>query len=352
MSQSKLYVPLTTRTNQYISANLKLTDELLANYKDVNDCYQQIAEQFFKLTDAHELYNVHLIANDKLPVVRFHTEAYTLQTAEQILFFYDPQHHEAQNLFADDNYRANKLRFLFLATGKDIRANAAKFHNAVRMVMDKLTAMLPKQSQPFKVRDHQQMSYDLFAAAKGSTETYGYKLRNIYMRYKSRGCELPSDYTSTAHVKVTLPLSRQLKQRILQNGEGYQALYQYLEDNLLTAVNQRHLKHVAMVANGLMPLVRNSKFDKVGSTKETQHIGFNPQNNEPEYQAYWDGEHRAESVDFIFVATQQDYAEPGYCRYMNQVELALRDFAKAIGLDPKTQVMTVGFFQHISYLLK
>ncbi|MCH1923666.1 DUF3083 family protein [Shewanella sp. C32] len=351
MSQSKLYVPLSTRTNQYISADLKLTDELLANYTDVSQCYKQIAEEFFKLTDVHQLFNVHVIANDKLPVVRFHTEAYTLQTAEQILFFYDPEHHEAQNLFFDANYRARKLRFLFLATGNDIRANAAAFHNNVRMVMNKLMAVLPKQSQPLKVRDHQQMSYDLFAAAKGSAETYGYKLRNIYMRYKSRGCELPADYTSTAHVKVTLPLSRQLKQRLQAEAHTTQGLYQYLQDHFLTAVNQRHLKHVAMVGNGLTPLVRNSKFEKLGKTAETQHIGFNPQDNEPQFQAYWDGNHMVEAVDFILVATQQDYAEPGYCRYMNQVEAALKDFAKSIGLEPKKQVLTVRFYQHISYLL-
>ncbi|KFZ37954.1 hypothetical protein HR45_05425 [Shewanella mangrovi] len=352
MSQSKLYVPLTTRTNQYISAELKLTDELLVHYQDVEQCYQQIAEQFFKLTEVHHLFNVHVIANDKLPIVRYHTEAYCLQTAEQILFFYDPEHHEAQNLFYQADYRARKLRFLFLATGNDIRANAASFHKNVRMVIDKLSTQLPAQSQPFKVRDHQQMSYDLFAAAKRSTETYGYKLRNIYKRYKSRGCELPANYTSTAHVKVTLPLSRQLKQQLMLHGQDDQALYRYLEDHFLSAINQRHLTHAAMVANGLTPLVRNSKFELKGQTAETQHIGFNPNDNEAEYQRYWDGGKRhVEAVDFILVATTQDYAEPGYCRYMNHVEAALKDFAKSIGLDPKKQVMTVGFYQHISYLI-
>ncbi|QSX34959.1 DUF3083 family protein [Shewanella avicenniae] len=352
MSQAKLYVPLTTRTNQYISAELKLSDELLQHYADAEQCYLQIAEQFFKLADVHQLFNVHLIANDKLPIVRYHTEAYCLQTAEQILFFYNPEYHEAQNLFYQADYRARKLRFLFLATGNDIRANAAAFHNNVRMVMDKLITQLPAQSQPFKIRDHQQMSYDLFAAAKRNTETYGYKLRNIYMRYKSRGCELPTNYTSTAHVKVTLPLSRKLKQQILTEGQNEQALYHYLEDQFLSAINQRHLKHSAMIANGLTPLVRNSKFDQRGQTAETQHVGFNPQDNEVEYQRYWDGGKRhVEAVDFILVATQQDYAEPGYGRYMNQVEAALRDFAKAIGLDPKTQELTVGFYQHISYLI-
>lgn len=352
MLMQKLYVPLATRTNQYIMADIKVTDALLAHYDSYEHCYRSISEQFFKLTAEQELFNVHVIANDKLPVVRYHTEAYTLQTAEQILFFYNPAYHEAQSLFFEPDYKARKLRLLFLATGTDIRANAANFHNRVRAVVKDLLPLLPEQQLNVKIRDHQHMTYDLFASAKGENKTYGYKLRNIYMRYKSRQCELPTNYTSTAYVKVTLPLSRQLKMAVLKQDTGdYSALYQYLEDRFLAATNQKHLKHVAMVGNGLTPLVRNSKYEELGSTKETVMIGFNPNDNEAKFLQHWDGKKQVEAVDFILVATRDDYSEPGYCRYMNQVEAALKEFAKAIELDPKTQEMMVGFYQHISYPL-
>lgn len=85
--QQKVYIPKEARTNQYITAEIKVTDELLAQYPDYHSCYQTLSRIIFNLAEQHDLRNVHVITNDKLPVVRYHTEAYCFQTAEQILFF-------------------------------------------------------------------------------------------------------------------------------------------------------------------------------------------------------------------------------------------------------------------------
>lgn len=111
--QQKVYIPKEARTNQYITAEIKVTDELLNQYPDYQSCYQTLSRLIFNLAEQHDLRNVHVITNDKLPVVRYHTEAYCFQTTEQILFFYNPAYHEAQNLFSQENYRARKLRIVF-----------------------------------------------------------------------------------------------------------------------------------------------------------------------------------------------------------------------------------------------
>ncbi|MCE9782118.1 DUF3083 family protein [Shewanella algae] len=351
MSQQKVYIPLATRTSQYIMAEILMTDALLSHYASYENCYREISKLVFQLAEKEDLHNIHVIANDKLPVVRFHTEAYCFQTAEQILFFYNPAYHEAQNLFFQPDYKARKLRLLFLATGKEIRANAANFHSRVNAVLNGVLDNLPEQELRVKVRDHQHMAYDLFARAKGEKKTYGYKLRDIYQRYKSRKCKLPEDHSSLAYVTVSLPLSRRLKQSVLEeeHTEDFSPLYQFLEDKFRSAAAGKQLHRIAMVANGLMPLVRNSKFEKVESTAEAQMIGFDPAATDTQFVSHWDGRNLVESVHFLLVAGKEDYTEPGYGRYMNQVEAALKDFADAIGLDPERRELVLRFHQHISY---
>ncbi|MDZ7903002.1 MAG: DUF3083 family protein [Rheinheimera sp.] len=73
-SQHKAYIPDTARDNQYILAELQVSEALLQHYTDQLSCYQQLSHQFFVLAQQAGLRNVHFIANDKLPVVRFHTK--------------------------------------------------------------------------------------------------------------------------------------------------------------------------------------------------------------------------------------------------------------------------------------
>ncbi|QLE86602.1 DUF3083 family protein [Shewanella sp. Scap07] len=348
--QQKVYIPKDVRSNQYITAEIKVTDALLAHYPDYKTCYQTLSQAIFALADQEEIRNLHVITNDKLPVVRFHTEAYCFPTAEQIIFFYNPEYHESQTLHSQDDYRARKIRIVFLATGNDIRSNSATFHAKVQDFVAKLMPQLPEQNLVLKVRDHQHLSYDLFAKAKGNKETHAYKLRAIDRRYKARNCPLPEGHGSICYVTVKLPLSRMLKQAILPaNTEDFAPLYQKLEQSFVDAAASKQLKRIAMVANGLTPLVRNSKYDQVDGTDEVQMLGFDPNIEEQQFIRHWDADRLVEMVSFTIVAGEKDSKDAGYGRFMNNVEEALKRFTAQLELDKSRQDLIVRFHQHISY---
>ncbi|MCL1129638.1 DUF3083 family protein [Shewanella sairae] len=348
--QQKVYIPKDVRSNQYISAEIIVTDELLAHYPDYKTCYQTLSRTIFNLGEQQEIYNLHVITNDKLPVVRFHTEAYSFPTAEQIIFFYNPEYHEAQTLHSKDDYRARKIRIVFLATGEDIRSNSANFHIKVQSFLAKLMPLLPEKQLRVKVRDHQHLSYDLFAKAKGNKESYGYKLRSISNRYQARECPLPEGHGSLCYVTVKLPLSRKLKNALLPaDTNDFTPLYQKLEEGFVEATAGKQLKHIAMVANGLTPLVRNSKFDQVDGTDEVQMLGFDPNVEQQQFIRHWDGDRLVETVSFTIAAETKDSKEGGLGRYLNRVEEALKSFTAGLEFDKSREDLIVRFHQHISY---
>ncbi|QYK02031.1 DUF3083 family protein [Shewanella psychrotolerans] len=348
--KQKVYIPKEVRSNQYITAEIKVTDELLSHYPDYNTCYQTLSHTIFNLATEEDIRNIHVITNDKLPIVRFHTEAYCFPTAEQIVFFYNPQYHEAQTLHSQPGYRARKIKILFLATGDEIRSNSANFHIKVLSFLEKLAPQLPEAALKIKIRDHQHLSYDLFAKAKGNKETYGFKLRPIDLRYKARNCPLPDDHCSICYVTVKLTLSRKLKQEILpSHTDDYSPLYKKLEETFLQAASAKQLKQIAMVANELTPLVRNSKYDQVERTDEVQMLGFNPHQETQQFVSHWDGNHLVEMVNFIIVAEPKDCKDAGLGRFLNQVEDALKLLTSGLALDKSRESLIVRFYQHISY---
>ncbi|MGS0694888.1 DUF3083 family protein [Shewanella sp. 0m-4] len=348
--QQKVYIPKGVRANQYITAEIIVTDALLAHFPDYKTCYESLSRTIFTLGEQEELYNLHVITNDKLPVVRFHAEAYCFPTEEQIIFFYNPEYHEAQSLHSKDDYRARKIRIVFLATGDEIRSNSANFHIKVQTFLAKLMPQLPEQNLKIKIRDHQHLSYDLFAKAKGNKESYGYKLRSISDRYRARQCPLPEDHGSLCYVTVKLPLSRKLKQAILpEPSNDFTPLYQKLEDVFIQAASAKQLKRIAMVANGLTPLVRNSKFDLVDGTDEVQMLGFDPNIEEQQFIRHWDGSRLVEMVSFTIAAGVNDCKDGALGRYLNRVEDALRSLTSELALDKSRDELIVRFHQHISY---
>lgn len=361
-SQHKVYIPNSSRDNQYLLAEFPLTDAILARFgapltdqaEPFHDFYLQLSKIFFDLSDQAGLRNVHLIANGKTPVVRYHTESYTLQTAEQILFFYNPAYHEAQNSFFESAVKARKVSLLFLATDATIRSNAADFHSKVCALLHRFSDEINSPELKIKVRDHQHLTYDLFAKQKGAKESYGYKLRSLEARYKARGCELPTEHSALTYAIINLPLSRYIKEQVTIHAKSdrpYTELYQLIQDQFSEATSINKLTHRAVLANGLLPLVRNSKFDKMSTGKELQMIGFDTSISEGQLIVDWDDTNLVESVQLIIFATQEDYTDMGYGRFMNQVETALRRFAKGVNLNPDRDDLLVRFHQHISYHL-
>ena len=347
----RVYIPTNARANQYLLAEFKPDAAFYQHFGSTEQAYQQLAQQLFSLADAAGLRNVQLIANDKLPVVRFHQEAYSLQTEKQILFFYNPKYHEAQGLFSNNGYTARKIRAVFLATGDELRSEAAAFHTKVVQLLQSWQQQLPGLPA-IKLRDHQHLSYDLFAKQKGHKESYGYKLRGLYPRYRARQCTLPDEHSEITYVTVTLPLTRAIKQQLLSNdASDFGALYQQLQQKFASACAGKKLDRLAMVANGLTPVVRSSKWDQTEQNSELQKVSFNPQCTEPQLLTFCQADKLVDTVHFVIVADTDDNTEFGYGRFMNQVEAALHSFASALQLVPERQDLMVRFYQHISYVL-
>lgn len=352
MHQHRVYIPVNARASHYLLAEIIPNDDFYKSFSDMNSCYETIAKQLFACCDEHELHNVHLLANDKLPVVRFHDESYQLETDKQMLFFYNPRYHEAHNVYFTRDTASKKIRLLFLATGENLRANSAQFHIKVQKVLKNLQEQLFLNQPPFKLRDHQHLTYDLFAKEKGNKESYGYKLRSLYPRYQSRQCNIPDNHAEMTYATFTIPVSRAIKKQFQEqiNGNDFAKFYDYFADVFKRASINNKLTHIAMVANGAIPIIRNSKIDKNEGNAELQKLSFDVESSEPQIKAFYQPTKRVEALHFVIVATEQNKHPSGYGRFMNQVEKAIHTLCDELAINKQNQDLSVRFFQHISYL--
>ena len=351
LSQHRVYIPTSARANQYILAEFKPTAEFYTRFSNIQQCYERIARQLFSACDEYELHNVHLIANDKLPVVRFHEESYCLQTHKQILFFYNPRYHEAHKCIYDGDKTSKKIRLLFLATGDDIRANAATFHTRVKKVLVHLQNTLLEGEPMIKIRDHQHLTYDLYAKAKGHKESYGYKLRGLYQRYQSRHCILPKEHNEMTYATFAIPITRSIKTQFhhLLNQGTYTEFYEHFNQAFITQCKAKKLHLAAMVANGTTPIIRNSKTDNNDGNGELQKLSFATDKSIIQYSHYWLDSKLVESMHFVIVASEEDEQGTGHGRFMNQVESVIRAIIEPLSINIERQDITVRFFQHINY---
>ena len=349
-SQHRVYIPSNARSNQYILAEFRLDELFYSHFSSPAEAYQAISNTLFTLCEENELHNVHVLANDKLPIVRFHEESYCLQTKKQVLFFYNPKHRESHTCLTEPGHQARKIRIVFLATGDELRAQAADFHRRVTKVIGLFKAELAHCPTVIKIRDHQHLTYDLFAKAKGNKESYGYKLRSLAPRYQARECALPSTHSEMTYVTVGIPLTRNIKTKFLKESDtGYAKLYRHIEDSFLTACGAKNLNRIAMVANDHIPLVRNSQVDRNDQNSELQKISFDPANHDSQYFGYWQEDKLVQTIYFIIAAGDEDKNDIGYGKFMNSVEGALRGLADRLEIPSTQQNVTVRFYQHVSY---
>lgn len=350
-NQHRIYIPSNARANHYLLAEITPNDEFYNAFNDINACYARIARQLFASCDEYDLYNVHLLANDKLPVVRFHEETYQLETDKQMLFFYNPRYHEAHKTYYKTDVKSKKIRLLFLATGDDLRANSAQFHTNVQKVLSHLQEQLFLNQPAFKLRDHQHLTYDLFAKEKGNKESYGYKLRSLYPRYQSRQCNIPASHAEMTYVTFNIPVSRSIKTQFQThiNSHDFTKFYQHFANLFSDTCLKNKLTHAAMVANGATPIVRNSQIDKNEGNSELQKLSFDIEDNKSQIKIFYDGDNLVETLNFVIVAAQNNKHEIGYGRFMNQVEKTIHSLCDELTINRERQDLTVRFFQHISY---
>lgn len=360
-ASNKAFLPGNLRDNQYILAEFSLTDELLqqlsGQYSDLKpqpyyDFYQQLATIFFELTDKVELNNCQFIANDKLARVRFNQEMHQWQTNQQILFYYDPMNHHLKKSFFDGSKRAKKICLLFLATGDEIRVNSAKFHSRVSQVVQSFCEKIKLDKSDVRLRDHQHLTYDLFAKNKGCTTSQAHKLREINKRYASQAVQLPEFYSAMNYAVVTLNVSNELLQQVeidSHSQDPYNPLYTYLTDVFTMAAKRYNLNNGALIANGLVPIVRYSIHEIVSRVGELQMLGYNPEQSPCGIISKWSAGELNDSVQLVFVATPENNNEHGFGRFLNQIEQAMQLMAVELEIEPTKEELMVRFHQHLAY---
>jgi hypothetical protein len=357
----KAYIPANARDNQYILAEFSLTDELLARLspkfsvdkaQPYYSFYQSISQLLFTLSNDYKIKNCLFIANDKLVRVRYSQEMHQWQTNQQILFYYDPQVHELQNSFFDANIRAKKLSILFLASGEDIRSNAASFHHKISQLLTDFCKQIQLPKNEIRLRDHQHLTYDLFAKSKGCVGTKAHKLRPITNRYLAQDVTLPSECSAITYAVINLNINNRLVNLVdidANSSDPYNPLYTYLTETFSLVSKRFNLNNGALIANGLVPIVRHSLHEIISKVGELQMLGYNPKQSPCGIVSRWKADELVDNVQFVFVATTENSIEHGYAHFVNQIEQAMRLMATELEMLPAKDELTLRFHQHIAY---
>lgn len=358
---SKVYLPSNSRYNQFLLAEFKITDDLLARFKSDESSdklkpwqsfYQKFSEQLFTVCEDADIDNVHFIANDKLPRVRFNQEIRYWETKQQMLIFYNPEFHQSYKSHFDGSVRAQKISLLFLASGDSIRTSAAGYHAKVRDVIAKLMTEVGVDPAAVRLRDHQHLTYDLFAKDKGVKGSNSHALRLIKNRYKASNVSLPEKNDTMSYVVASMPITR----RLLKHGnvnlvgqQSYAEFYQMLSDACISSASHYKLTNGAFIANGLTPIIRNSSNKPEQKVGELQMLGFDPKTPTNEFFSNWDDNHLVDYVQVIFAATEADIQDKGLSQFMENVDKSLRMMAKTLEMTPNNEEIAVRFHQHLAY---
>tara|TARA_R110001583_G_scaffold58208_2_gene173759 strand:+ start:6192 stop:7307 length:1116 start_codon:yes stop_codon:yes gene_type:complete len=362
-AQHKVYIPTSARENQYLMAKFPLTDQLLEKYADLIDesatepyakFYQALADQFFKINDEFSIESSEFIANDKFARVRFSPEKLTTQTKQQVLFLYNPEYHTSQNTFFRGDLKAKKITLIFLANGTEVRVQAPKFHQQVKQAINKFSDQLGINKASVRVSDHQHLTYDLFAKHKGIEGSQVHKFRSMTNRYLADEHNLPENLDGLTYAVVDFPINRRIralaKNKVSEPG-CYNELYNLIADAFISAAKGQNLYNGAVIANGLVPIVRKGEDENVIASGELLMLGFNPAHSSCGYTCKWESNKLVDTIQLIFVACDQDKTSHGYGKFVNQIELALRDFAQRIDFVNDKEEMLVRLHQHIGFYL-
>ena len=298
----KVYVPEQVRENQYLLVEFKPSFELLEFISGKSGCgvyfadfYRELSHSFFNLCEEFEFSNVSFIAKNKLVRVMYAQDSEVIETPQQILFMYDPKTHTGLRTFFNPDLLADKIELLFLATGDDIRANAPEFHQRVNCLIRKFAQQIVLDIGTFKIRDHQHLTYDIFAGHKGNKKTVTHGFRPMQTRYQQQGLLLPKAKEQMNFAIANLPINRQLLKRceIDDNAQDpYNPLYAYISDLFVNIAKQYNLNQLAIVANGKFPIIRQDNEDYVIPNGELLNLGFKPGGNDDDVNFMNDPIHR------------------------------------------------------------
>jgi hypothetical protein len=334
-ASDKVYVPRNSRDNHYLIAEMPLTDKLIdlvvgnidtSVAEPYQKFYQKLARLAFDVVEECNISHANFVANNRLVRVRNSDEQQVLHTEKQSYFFYSPLHNSTFKGYFDGEIRSNKVKFLFLATGDSLRENAASFHEKVAKAVTLISQRIGLESGELKVRDHQHLTYDIFANEKGSKESISHSFRDIATRYSHQGYTVEGGYNAITYAVVSMPMARRLLKDTeidYDSAQPFEKLYSKISEVFITAAKKYKLNHVAMIANGMTPIVRYDNVESTVINGDIISLGYNPQHEQGDITAQWQGDKLVDTIRFVFCATDFDEAHQTYGKFVNQVTQAI-----------------------------
>lgn len=366
-SANKIYLPDSTRENQYLLVDIPLTDELITYIQTLNNnsinnnlsaFYYQLSTLFFNCCDQVKLENAVFLANDKVPKIHFSSEMYQVESAQRILFFYNPALHTVRQSYFQGEHKAKKIKLLFLASGEDVRLNSPAFNAQVCEALTIFAEQAHLNLPDIRVRDHQHLTFTLFAKENGSKRTQGHKLRAIPLRYASQQQILPDTLTEISYAVATLPITESMKKLValdFASNEPFKPLYDFINNKLKEAGTSYNIKSAAIIANGLVPIVRQlgSAEDKEEITQvgEIQKLSYNSDNPQQDFLLSCDGNMLVNEIYIVMAASKENFAHQGYAKFLQKVENTLTTLTNELKLVPKENEIMIRMHQHISFNL-
>jgi len=355
----RVYLPNDSRDNQYILAEIPLTDNLIdlvcgkvdeTSAKPYQKFYQTLSHKIFEVVEKHGLSHVNFVANNRLVRVRYSDEQQVLHTEQQSFFFYCPQHNSTFKCYYDGSVRVRKIKVLFLATGEELRVNSGKFHNAVFQAVKEISETIGLPEHEIKLRDHQHLTFDVYAKEKGASNTLSHTFREISDRYESQNHSIDSNHTSITYAIASIPMARRLLKGAdidYSSDEPFIPLYQKIEQAFNKACTANKIDQAEMIANGISPFVRYDENEATEIRGELISIGVNPNNAESRFCVHWEADKLIDTLRFVFIADKSDETHNNYGKFVNQAIAAVKAFADEVNWKKESDDIIVRVHQHI-----
>lgn len=355
----KVYVPKNSRDNHYLIAEMPLTDKLLSLVVgDIDEStpqpyqkfYQKLSRLAFSVVEECNIPHANFVANNRLVRVRHSEEQQVLHTDKQSFFFYSPHHNSTFKGYFDGAVRSNKIKFLFLATGANLRENAAEFHHKVMEAVALISQRIGLEPNELKVRDHQHITYDVFAREKNNKETITHTFRELSTRYSNQGFPVEDGSSAVTYAIVSMPMARRLLKDTeidYESDKPFEGLYTKIASAFTNAAKKHQLKHATMIANGMSPIVR---FDEQAQTivnGDIVSLGYNPRNKDEVVNCNWEGGKLVDTVQLVFCATDFDEAHKTYGKFVNLVTQAIYTMAEELNWKKEQDYMLMRFNQQL-----
>ncbi|WP_394172235.1 DUF3083 family protein [Thalassotalea litorea] len=353
----RVYVPAVARENQYLLIEIN-PDAMFSQfqtdfpYAKPEQLYQALSTSFFQLCACQHIENASFIATDKLVRVMFSPEQQMIETEQQMLFLYNPNLHRGRQSYSQPDVWAKKIQLLFLATGDEIRNKAPEFHQKVMLLVYALIKQQGLRCSDIKVKDFQHLTYDVFAAFKGDKKTVTHGFRAISKRYLQQQLILPAQRQTMTFAVASLPVTSTLLNQCdidINAPDPYNPLYTLIADRFTKLAREYNLNHLAMVANGKMPIIRQSGDDYYVPDGELLNLGFNTQAISGSLVSQWDAIKLVDTIRLVFIASDHNSTHRGYGRFVNQLTQVLTKLTSQLGYDKEKDTVTLRIHQHLMH---